>query len=181
MPAKRDIADKMREVVATKTQYAVDLWYRGKHERALREAREALSYDPKYTRALNVKAAALAALERFDESIETAKKSIEIDENNGISHSILGICYGRAGRLEEADAAFQKGIEVSPKEFITYYNVACHCARTGDYEASIRYLEKAYEIAPTNVLGLIEDDIELSPLKRAPEFEGFLGSLKNPK
>jgi Flp pilus assembly protein TadD len=178
MSAKRNIADRMREVIALKTQYAVDLWYRGKHERALLEAEEALSYDPKYIRALNVKAATLAALERFDESIETAKKSVEMDENNGISYSILGICYGYAGKLEEADAAFQKGIELSPKEFITYYNAACHCARIGDYEASVRYLEKAYKIAPTNILGLIEDDIELSPLKKSPQFEEFVKELR---
>jgi len=87
------------------------------------------------------------------------------------------MCYGRAGKLEEAGAALQKGMDISPKDFITYYNAACHYTRTRDFDASIKYLEKAFEIAPKNILGLIEDDIELEPLKNTPEFGYFLEEL----
>ena len=95
------------------------------------------------------------------------------DPHNGISYSVLGICYGHAGRLEEAETALLKGIEVSPEEFITYYNATCHYTRIGDLETSVLYLIKAYERAPKNVLGLIETDLELKSLRGSPQLNNF--------
>jgi Flp pilus assembly protein TadD len=177
MAAKQEKKDKLRELTEVITQFAVDLMYRGKYEKALKEVEEALSYDPGYNRALNVKALALSSLERFDESIAAAEKSIDLDPNEGISHSILGVCYGRAGNLDKADAALQKGIEVSPDDWITYYNAVCHYTTIEDFDTAVKYLKQAYEQAPKNVLALIEDDIDLDKLRGTPQLEAFKNSV----
>ncbi|MCP4230004.1 MAG: tetratricopeptide repeat protein [bacterium] len=105
MPAKRKTPDKLHKLAIVKTQFAVDVLFHGRYREGLREVEEALSYDPEYTRALNVKALALAALGRPDDSIETAEKFIALDPDNGISYSVLGTCYERAGDLSKADTA----------------------------------------------------------------------------
>jgi len=42
----------------------------------------------------------------------------------------------------------------------------------------MRYLKEAFEIAPKNVLGLIEDDLELQPIKSYPGFQEFFDELR---
>jgi tetratricopeptide (TPR) repeat protein len=94
--------------------YAVSLALMGRSEEAIREIEQAQRLDP-----LSVKISANVALilyegRQYDQAIIEARKALELEPNDGATHSRLGDIYLQKGMPKEALAEFQYNL--SPEE-----------------------------------------------------------------
>jgi tetratricopeptide (TPR) repeat protein len=94
--------------------YAVSLALMGRSEEAIREIEQAQRLDP-----LSVRISANVALilyegRQYDQAIIKARKALELEPNDGATHSRLGDIYLQKGMPKEALAEFQYNL--SPKE-----------------------------------------------------------------
>ncbi len=56
----------------------------------------------------------LAQLKRFEESLETYEKALELDPQAADSWFGKAICLSFLGREEEAEEAYKKAVEIDP-------------------------------------------------------------------
>src|SRR5436190_16152064 len=90
----------------TKEEYfeqAVNAFGDDKLDEAIDKYKEALSIDPAYQDALHGLGMALFNRGRVDEAIATAKKLIEIDQDDVLAHTSLSMFYQSQNRIEEAE------------------------------------------------------------------------------
>ncbi|MCP4228799.1 MAG: tetratricopeptide repeat protein, partial [bacterium] len=167
----------IEQAISVKTQNAVDFWFEGKYEKALQELEIVFALNPDYIRAHHVKALALSGLEKYRESIEIARKSIEFEPENGVSYSILGNCLLNAGKNAEAEENLLKGINLSPDNYIPMYNYACFLVRAGKFKESAEYIKMAYNLSPAIIWGLIERDPDLAALRAIEWYGSFIKEL----
>ncbi len=57
--------------------------------------------------------------------------------------TLLGYCYSKEGRLEEAKQAFKEAIALNKENFWNYYNLAIILRQQGFEDQSVLYLEQA--------------------------------------
>jgi len=93
MPDKYDLFDQ-----------AVDLVAEGKLDDAVARYREAIAEDDAFPDAWQGLALALADLKQFDAAIEAAKKYVELEPEDVLSHTTLSRIYQQAGMIAEAEA-----------------------------------------------------------------------------
>jgi len=93
MPDKYDLFDE-----------AVDLIAEGKLEEAVAKYREAIAEDADFPDAWQGLALVLADLQQFEPAIEAAKKYVELEPEDVLSHTTLSRIYQQAGMIAEAEA-----------------------------------------------------------------------------
>lgn len=169
---------KIEQIVAMKTQTAVDFWFEEKYEKTLAGLEIVFELNPNFIRAHNLKALALAGLGRYEESFAAVRQSFEIDPDSGITYSVLGSCLTKAGRHDEAETAFARGIRLSGDSPIPYYNYACFLASSGELEKSFEMLKEAHRLHPESVDGLLLTDADLRPLIETEWFKRKYKELK---
>ena len=82
---------------------AVDAFGEGNLEESVKIYRQALEIDPGYQDALHGLARALLDQGRLPEAEETAKRLIEIDNDDVLAHTSLSMIYHAQGRIEDAE------------------------------------------------------------------------------
>jgi tetratricopeptide (TPR) repeat protein len=90
----------------TKEEYfeeAVNAFGDEKLDEAIEAYNKALGLDPNYQDALHGLGMALFNRGRIDDAIATAKKLIEIDQDDILAHTSLSMFYQAQGRIEEAE------------------------------------------------------------------------------
>jgi serine/threonine-protein kinase len=80
----------------------------GRLEESLRLISRAAELDPVSQAILKDKGLALYYYRQYDEAIETAKKTLELDPNYAAAHRLLSLAYQGKGEFEEAIAENQK-------------------------------------------------------------------------
>ncbi len=83
----------------------------------------------------------------YQESIENAKRLIELDPNFGIAYDNLGLAYLKTGRHAEALAAFEKAAQLTDRWGFVLGNLGYAYAATGkrtEALAIIKELEQKY-------------------------------------
>lgn len=90
----------------TKEEYfeqAVNAFGDDKLDEAIAHYEKALQIDPKYQDALHGLGMALFNRGRVDDAITTAKRLIELDNDDILAHTSLSMFYQSQGRIEEAE------------------------------------------------------------------------------
>ncbi|MBN1461192.1 MAG: DUF2723 domain-containing protein, partial [Armatimonadetes bacterium] len=128
-------------------------WASGDHTRA----------DALYERALTL-GSELASVfaqvgQRYSEQ-GRSKRAMEVYElglarhDDPVLHNRLGVLYGRAGRLDEAEQQFRLALGLDPNYADAHANLASVYGRRGDIEQAVKELETALDLDPANLLAL---------------------------
>ena len=82
---------------------AIDAFGDGKLEAAIELYQKALAIDPNYQDALHGLGRVFYDLGRFDDAVATAKRLIEIDNEDVLAHTSLSMAYLGQGHIEAAE------------------------------------------------------------------------------
>ena len=123
--------------------YGTILCWSSRFDQAIPLFKEAMRLDPKpptyYPRWLSI---ALRETGKYDEAISLAKKAIEQEPNDMITHVVLTAAYAYAGREEEARAAAKEILRINPN-----FNIQGYPTGTFKDPAVSARIQKALRIA----------------------------------
>lgn len=74
----------------------------------------AIQIDPKFAEAYNQRAIVKYLQERYDESIEDCRRTVELMPCHFGAWAGLGHCYAHIGRLEDAVASYDQALAINP-------------------------------------------------------------------
>jgi adenylate cyclase len=107
------------------------------------------------------------------ETIERAKRAIELNPNDSRAIIMMGIILVKMGQVEESLSLAKKAIELNPKSGSIWYNTACIYVEIGRVDESLDYLERAVELGARNKR-YYENDSDLDPLRDHPRFKALM-------
>ena len=81
---------------------------------------------------------------------------LKISPDNRDARLNLGICYGQAGRLEEADAMFHDVLRADPHFPRVYTNLAALALVRGQPEGARDYYRQAIDVDPKNITARLQ-------------------------
>lgn len=85
----------------------------------------------------------------YDLSRDRLLLALELDPDNAIAWSTLGLTYEALGNLRLAEDAYSKAVRVAPRDFQIQDNYAVFLCRNGRQDEARKYFDKAIK-APTN-------------------------------
>lgn len=85
----------------------------------------------------------------YDLSRDRLLLALELDPDNAMAWSTLGLAYEALGNSRLAEEAYSKAVRVAPRDFQIQDNYAVFLCRQGRYDDARKYFDKALE-APTN-------------------------------
>jgi TolB-like protein/Tfp pilus assembly protein PilF len=124
------------------TFYAFYLNSLGRSEEALAVAKRALDLDPASPAVSHSLAVQLYLARRFDEAIEQAHNTLEMDANFAISYQLLGEVHVSKGLYREGLLALEKFSALSRTSAISRALVGYSHARLGERSAALRIIEE---------------------------------------
>lgn len=120
------------------------------HGLAIALYREALRFSPKSTAAMNGAARLLITqVGYFDEGIDLAKKSIEIDPKNDFPFYLLSEGYAKKQMWKESLEAAQSAARLAPNDAWDHFNVARALRGLGRVDDARAEVKKALELDKT--------------------------------
>lgn len=149
--------------------------YGGDLEAADRDAKEALSLNPKDPNNLQVSGDLLVKLGHPDEAIALYRKILTIDPTNRFALTSLGFVSREAGHDQEAEKYFERLIAAHPKLYVPYLALGDMYASRRNFAKAEASYRKANELAPTNslvVAGAMNAAIEAKRYPLAGEWLG---------
>jgi TolB-like protein/Tfp pilus assembly protein PilF len=124
------------------TFYAFYLSSLGRSEEALAVAKRALDLDPASPAVSHSLAVQLYLARRFDQAIEQAHNTLEMDANFAISYQLLGEAHVSKGLYREGLLALEKFSALSRTSAISRALVGYTHARLGERSAALRIIEE---------------------------------------
>jgi len=124
------------------TFYALYLNSLGRSEEALAVAKRALDLDPASPAVSHSLAVQLYLARRFDQAIEQAHNTLEMDANFAISYQLLGEAHVSKGLYREGLLALEKFSALSRTSAISRALVGYSLARLGERSAALRIIEE---------------------------------------
>ena len=124
------------------TFYAFYLSSLGRSEEALAVAKRALDLDPASPAVSHSLAVQLYLARRFDQAIEQAHNTLEMDANFAISYQLLGEVHVSKGQYREGLLALEKSSALSRTSAISRALVGYSHARLGERSAALRIIEE---------------------------------------
>lgn len=112
-----------------------------------RDLTRAISLNPSYARAHQYRSAVLTAMSRFDEAIESARRSNALDPLSVIDATTLGIRLYYAGRYPDAVVQLQQTLADHPGFAIAHWGLGQTYAQMGRLEEAVASLRTAAEHA----------------------------------
>jgi len=152
---------------------------RGDLRRAGAQYAQALKVDPNHLKAMNRLAIVYAMTRQFDQSIEIARRYVNVTHQSSDAWNNLAQCYEFANRTNEAEDAYKSGIAKDPgnvpcrvnyglmlarkdrideartqmavvlKPAEVHYNIASVLEMQGNKAAAKKEFQKALEVDPT--------------------------------
>jgi TolB-like protein/DNA-binding winged helix-turn-helix (wHTH) protein/tetratricopeptide (TPR) repeat protein len=112
-----------------------------------RDLTRAISLNPSYARAHQYRSAVLTAMSRFDEALESARRSNALDPLSVTDGTTLGIRLYYAGRYADAMARLQQTLGDHPGFAIAHWGLGQTYAQMGRLDAAVASLRMAAEHA----------------------------------
>jgi tetratricopeptide (TPR) repeat protein len=112
------------------------------YETALTLFESTNTHYPKKTEVLNKFAFVLAALNQNERAINIYKQSIQIDDNDDISHNAIASTYRKLEEFEIAQEHYLKAIKIDNTYPITYYNYGNLLQDMGENAQAIEMYKK---------------------------------------
>jgi superkiller protein 3 len=112
-------------------------------------------------------AAALAALGRFQEEMQTYKKIIRVRPGDPMAHFHLGVVYNKLGSYGQAIGALEKAAKMKPGFALNHYLLGLSYLANGDRRAALeqyRLLEQLDRKRADQLLGEIQ--LETEPVSK---------------
>ena len=128
------------------TQAMLLLQYDWNWTAAEREFRRALEIDPNYALGRSFLAWYLAAMGRFDESIEEDKRAMALDPLSAAVNADLGWDLYMARRYDEAIEQLRKGIDLEPNYWVSHVLLGRSYEQKGRMREAVEEFEKARHI-----------------------------------
>jgi len=146
---------KWRKVVELKPNYA-DAYYNlavayknsGLLEEASAELEKALTINPRYVEALNLRGELMLRERRTDEAIAVFKDVLALAPQNLPALLNLALSYGDIDMLDEAIERYRAALALYPAYADTYVGLANALLRKGDDAEAMEMLRKAVELNP---------------------------------
>lgn len=85
---------------------------------------------------------------RYQEAIVHARKSVELDPEQGDAYAVLGITLAGLGQYDEARSKCENAIILRPNNAEVRWYLGRILDQSGDYEAAIEALRKAIDLTP---------------------------------
>jgi serine/threonine protein kinase/Tfp pilus assembly protein PilF len=127
-------------LAAAHASYGFFLSMMGRHDHAIAEARRAKELSPfAFSTGVGYR---LFFARRYDDAIEAAKKALEIDQRNTLTHVVLGYTYTEKRMYPEAIAAYKEAIRLGGDNPSTQIFLGVAHARAGDHERAKVILER---------------------------------------
>ena len=117
--------------------------FRRQPERALREYRKAIDFDPEFHVAHWMAAWVLSDLGRHDEAVASVTRAIEVSKGLLICVPTLARAHALAGRKDEARRILAELEAKSPDRYVEPLEVALAYEALGDREIAIAWMERA--------------------------------------
>ena len=124
------------------TFYAFYLSSRGRSLEAIAVAKRAMDRDPASPAVSHSLAVQLYLARQFDQAIEQAHNTLEMDANFAISHQVLGEVYLSKGMYQEALLALEKFSALSRGSATSRALLGYSHARLGEHGAVLRLIEE---------------------------------------
>lgn len=128
-------------------------WSAIEHKKLAEAARyleRALTFWPRYSQALTLR----ARLELQDNSKELARadaeKAVEYDPNDGAAYIALGSAYTALHQFDDAVRTLDHGIALTPTAWEGYYEMSRALLGKGQWAEALRHAEKASNLGPRN-------------------------------
>jgi adenylate cyclase len=118
----------------------------GRHEEAVKVAKQACELDPLSPFAANVLTCTLYFARRFEEAVAQALRSIETEPGFPIAHSSLGWCYEAMGRMDEAVACHRVSVVQNSGSPAMLANLAHTLALAGQTQEARSVLEQILSV-----------------------------------
>lgn len=127
-----------------------------------------------------------AFLNRFDQSISAARKSIDISPSFALGHVALGMALLFAGRAPEATAPLEYGLRLSPydpQNFVWFNMLALARLFSGRAEAALESAARALQVRPnwwTSLEVIVCCYASLEKWDEARRYGQLMGSVTRP-
>ena len=127
----------------------------------------ALSLNPRYTEAMNLRGFALMMKGRIPEAIQALRSCVELDPNFSEAWNNLGTAYDQNGQKTEAVESWKKAFDID-QNYNASYNLAKASYEDGLNDKALDWVQKSiakYEksVLAFNLQGLIYDAMERYP------------------
>lgn len=83
-----------------------------------------------------------------DKALAAARRAVELDAADAVSHSTLGKVHHLRGEYEAAYAELETAIRLNPGYADAHYNMGAALAHSGQPEQAIPYLQTAIDLSP---------------------------------
>jgi len=145
-----------------------------RYQEAIASCQNALGLEGNFSQAFQILAQAYAHNKHFSESIEAAKKYVELSNQSSYTKLELAYAYALAGNKTESDRIVTEVI--SKKEPFSPYDMATIRGVWGDKDAALEWLGKAIDQRSVDVIW-IRVDPRLDSIRSDPRFAQVLGRL----
>jgi TolB-like protein/class 3 adenylate cyclase len=88
------------------------------------------------------------SVKSLDEAVALAKKAVEIDENDGYSHGILGMAYLERRSFDEATFHVERFVALNPNDSAAPLLMGQLLAYVGRPQEAITWIERAFRLNP---------------------------------
>ena len=143
-------------------------------EEAIASCRKAIDLEVNFAQAYSVLAQAQGHRREFAEAISSAKKYVELSNENGWAKLELAYAYAVAGNKPESDKIVSEVIK-GPGPF-SPYDMATICSVWRDFAGAVGWLNKAIEQRSIDVIW-IRVDPRLDTLRSESSFPGIVARL----
>ena len=161
----------------THTFYAFYLSSLGRHEEALELARFALDHDPASPAVSHSLAVQLYLARQFDEAIEQAHQTLELDANFAVAYAPMAEAYLSKGMYREALPPLEKYVALSRRSAACLGLLGYSHARSGERTQALRIIEELKDASKHSFVpafffalvhtGLEEKDLAFAWLEKA--------------
>jgi len=114
----------------------------GRYKALLTRSEKVLARDPENLTALKMKELAYFGMGRYDQAIAWINTVMALIGPSAEYYDLLGTCYLRQEKLDQAQKAFEKSVEMNPKKGASRYYLARIYLRNGKSEDAFRLLDE---------------------------------------
>ena len=106
-------------------QKGIQLHDAGKFAEAIAQFEAAVKIEPQNSTAQYEMANTYLAMQKYDETIDHAEKSLKLQKGkNAEAYTLIGTAYDMLGKPKKAVKAYEDGIKMNPNQYNLYYNLA---------------------------------------------------------
>jgi len=113
------------------------------------------------------------AHDRMLQTIERAKRAMELNPNDSRAMILAATCFAKLGQVDEALEMTSMAQDINPDSASVMYNSACVHAIMGETDKALDCLEKAVDMGTRNKR-YFENDSDLDSIRAHPRFKALL-------